>query len=100
VIFEAPQSVLPNPFRAGGPAVAGVTCGAFRVRLLHLQRYFFHSRRERSEVTVLSRSADDFTFIMARNSPDVHELRTVTVHRHRPVVTAFDDLEIKAYKSP
>ena len=35
---------------------------------------------------MLPRSADDLTFIMTRNFPDVPEVRAVTVYRHSTVV--------------
>ena len=54
--------------------VASVTCSAFRITLLHLECNLFHPQREREEVTVLACSADDLTFIMARNSSDVSKM--------------------------
>jgi hypothetical protein len=66
--------------------VAGVTCGAFGVRLSHLQSDFFHARRERQQIPMFPSAASELAFIGPWGFSHMPEVRPVTVHRYCPAL--------------
>ena len=77
-----------RPFPGWTPGVSLVSLVArFDVCFPHFERYRrFISGVSGKKYRCFRCSADDLTFVMTRNFSDMTEMRSVTVHRHRPVV--------------